>query len=620
MAELVLPPHFRPTEVGDGTTLAMPTRLPRNFFPTACPTPEDPRSRAAQEDVEHVFQQFMGREPWNFGGGDMHIDERPEQSAGPSLAGPETSDFDDADSAETDPVAQEQYRHPAFDPLSGELLFMTVDGSPRYLNQTPRDGGNIATNAAGDPLFVLNADGTKECDDDGEPVLIWVDADGFECSRPDGTSENEAPATGWRKYLNLLGSNGRTTAEQEQNVQAYDAEGIPIEDFSVVKAGSIISDSNSKRGKRILLGIGGVVLLVGGASLAFGVVMGSSRVPAEGAISGAEIEKYQLSDFPVNETSAFATNYLRTCLTHGDKQQVAKREELLNSMASPNASDQCGWTSGGSTQEPKSIVFNGDVRPIDGFSSGRAAYLGYSVAMDDSTMTVSVPVWVGPAEGGGQAMQVVGDIGIDAPTPSGTAPDRRPNQNTDNNLGAELNSQLLAPFFTAWGASDTQQLNLVLSSHAGPNARGGLNGTVTRPEIESVTAISPKATSSGDSPTYVDGDTAILETGLTWQVVSSDSTQYAGYRVHVVMESGQWRIADVESGLLSSASNGSNKRVGEDGYTDTTDSGSDSSTSASSDIGGADELQSGSSGSGDGSGSDLPSMPDTSGESKPPTP
>lgn len=586
MAGPTLPPLFRPTAVGDGTPFEMSARLPDNWQPVENPDPGSVKSCEDSDAITVFLSRIAGQEP--FPDPAVASDTTPQAPADP--ADPHTGADTGADTG-----AVGTYRdHPQFDADTGEMLYILTDGGARYLSQTPHNGGMIATTSAGDPLHATTADGTIARDNDGQPLPIWVNEQGFECDPP--TTDPTSPARGLNRLLTLLGSSGTSDSDDER-IQAYDGQGVPITDFTVVKAGHRFTDTNRRRGIRMAGFITAAAAAFAGMLFIGGVVLGSQRVPAQGAISPAEATKYQLTDFPVRQATAFGADYLRVCLTHGNKQQMEQRAEVIDKMASPAAERGCGWDNGGNVQTPQQIVFNGTITTIPGYSIGQAAYLGYTVAMDRDTFTVTVPVWIGPTEGGGSALQVVGDIGLSASPPVGVAPNRPPETKIDAQLAATVSSELLETFFTAWGASDAQQLHLVLSPNATTAARNGLDGAVTGPELRNVTAFSDKARTDGQEVTYIDGDTATVHVSVLWTVADSQSTQATGYRVDVVRESGQWRVLDIHSGLVG-AGGASNSRVGASGFTDTdttAGAGQDSEPGA---LGGTDALRSGDSDSG----------------------
>ena len=85
---------------------------------------------------------------------------------------------------------------------------------------------------------------------------------------------------------------------------------------------------------------------------------------------------------------------------------------------------------------------------------------------------------------------------------------------------------------------------------------------MTKPQIEKVTVRSPRATNtaSNQAIVYQDGDIAVAEVRVTWNVPASESMQASGYRVDVVRNSGKWLVTDIRAGLVDregAASSGS---------------------------------------------------------------
>lgn len=581
----VLPPLYHPAAVGDGKILKTPSRLPEDLRPVANPQPGDPGSDTSHEQVLRAIRQIAGEIPYEQQAPDHHHE--PIQRAPLPAA-------TNAPTGDTTVPAVQQDESPAQEPAQ-DVTYEMVDGVPRYLHQTPYEGGAVATDATGQRLLQVGDDGEFLLDGNGDPLPIWVDLDGYE-SDPPATAE--APAGRVDRMLNRIGSLGRTDEDETPKVQLYDEAGVPVTDMEVVKAGAPLASSNKRRGTRIFTAAIAVMFAFGGMTLIVGVVLGSSRVPSQGAISANEAEQYRLTTFPVQQAAAFGADYLRLCLTHGDRTQVAQRANALEAMSSPATATGCGWESGGNTQAPESVTFNGEVTEIEGFPTGRAAYLGYNVALDGKFLIYNVPVWIGPTEGGGDATQVIGDIGLASTMPNGAAPSRTPQKGSDTTLASQLNSSVLQPFFTAWASSDSRQLNLMLSRNATTAARTGMDGVVTRPILQQVLAFTDRANPTGEPVNYVDGDAASLEVSVIWDVVESQSSQAAGYRLDMVMEGGQWRVADISPGLASSRG-GQNSRAG------TGTPGSDSNATRSYGSGTAGDLSSGDSGGLAGLGSDT---------------
>ncbi|WP_418345835.1 hypothetical protein [Rhodococcus pyridinivorans] len=437
--------------------------------------------------------------------------------------------------------------------IDGERIY-------RWVLQT-EDSHFIASDAAGSELR----------DENGQ--RIYVDEDGRAIAAPELHVDNAAStaadypttSTPTRKKSLFSRTKALVSSDSDANsssAQLFDGNGVPIEDFDIGKVGKQPTVGRHNRGRRALA-IGVTALAAcSAAGLITGVVLGRSSVPAEGAISAEEAAAYRLTTFPVNAAVGFAQQYLDVCLTHGDDESVKRREQLLQAMGTPGAAESCGWTSGGLQQEPSMIVWDGTVSPITEFPEGDAAYLGFTVSVSDGQyLSMSVPVWVRSSKVSND-MRIVGDIGVTAPMRLDNPPPAEPNLDEDPNLAAQTKDSLIRPFLAAWGASDSGQLNLVLADSAVARAKTGLGGMVTNPKIDRITVRSPRATSTpANQPvSYEDGNVAVAEVRVTWDVPSSESTQTTGYRVEIVRHSGKWLVVDVRAGLVDrggAASSGS---------------------------------------------------------------
>lgn len=358
------------------------------------------------------------------------------------------------------------------------------------------------------------------------------------------------PATAAPKRGPMGRTKNRSTSDEHPKV--YDANGVEVGDFDVVRPGAAPTNRRFRRGQRALAVTATLVITTSVAALIGGVVIGRSAVPAQGALSSTDAANYRLSTFPVDAATAFGQQYLEVCLTHGDADDVKRRQEVLESMSTAGVSTSCGWTSGGLLQQPTSIVYNGYLQMADDFPSGQAAYLGYNVTLGDATyQTVTVPIWV-KRVGTGNDMRIVGDVGITPATRLGQPPTPTEQPGKDDQLARDLAGSVLAPFFTAWGASDQRQLNLMLAEGATENARIGMAETMKDPKIGDVRAQSARAESAGTGQdfSYVDGDRATAIVTVTWMLPASESTQTVGYRVEVVRSGGKWMVRDVRGGAI----------------------------------------------------------------------
>lgn len=422
-----------------------------------------------------------------------------------------------------------------------------------------RDGVFVASDEAGNEL--QDSAGKRIFVDDLGRRVLDPDADTAVDSAATGENTDKAPT---KKRWFGRGSSllPRNKGKTDEIPDLYDQHGVQLVDFDIAKVGKSGVLGSRYRGRKALALCSSALAFVAVVGLIIGVTVGRSAVPAEGAISPSDAAAYRLTTFPTNAATAFAQQYLTVCLTHGDVEAVKKREQLLKAMSTPGTAPGCGWTSGGLQQEPSMIAWDGTVTPITEFATGEAAYLGFIVSMADGQyQTMSVPVWVKSGKTGND-LRIVGDVGVSAPMRLENPPPAKAKLTEDVQLAGQVKDSLLAPFFSAWGASNAGQLNLVLADSAGPRARTGLGGVVTKPQIEKVTVRSPRATNtpSNQSIVYQDGDIAVAEVRVTWNVPASESLQTSGYRVDIVRNSGKWLVTDIRAGLVDregAASSGS---------------------------------------------------------------
>lgn len=396
----------------------------------------------------------------------------------------------------------------------------------------------------GSEYIAVDEDNRELVGDDGE--WIYVTTKGVAVDDRAGTKEFT------RKIGNLIRSGGATTEELADDIPPlFDENGAPVENFTVPAIGkSPVVTSRVWGGRRLAFLIAVVTVMSAFFGLV-GVMYGRSAVPADGAISANEATQYRLTSLPLQAMSAFGQQYLQTCLTHGDASQVAARAKLLASMSTGGPSPSCGWQDGGKIQAPQMIVFNGRAKSIDGFTGGAAAYLFYNVSMAAGDFwTVSVPIWVSNTAQAND-MSVIGDIGITAGLRTSKPSGYQAVMQQDSRLAGELQSSLLAPFLTAWAASDDKQITLAATDNAEPEVHNGLGGALENPRIQQVTVFTSNAQPNSGPIVYNDGDVVIAQVTVQWDVKQSSSTQTAGYRIALRKVGGKWLISDIAGGTVS---------------------------------------------------------------------
>lgn len=590
MSRLVLPPGMFPAPTGDGKIAVFPkSGIPADLQPAPTGDGED------NFEVIEALRCLAGVQAWP----------APAPAAGPAVQQPA-------------PEVQEpaQPEHPAAP--SPPPHFETVDGATRYLYLAEVEDGIVATTADGQLLARTDEQGKPVLDVDGNDELIWVDSGGYEVPPEEPKADRKRDGR-LSRLFHLAGTRGHSDSDDTPSVTYYDDNGVPITDFEVTPPGAPPVSNTRKRGKRLVYAAGAVMALTTVTGLLMGIAVGTSRVPAEGAISEAEASAYRLSTFPIDSAASFAARYLETCLTHGDSVQLQEREARLLSMSSGTAPRDCGWQRDGAEQSVESVVFNGYSDPVPGYERGEAAHLGFDVILDGEALAMSVPVWVGSTEGGGMAMQVVGAIGVSPTIPVADAPLPEQPRNVDQELGAELSSTVIEPFLTAWASSDTRQMNLLMAKDATTNVRNGLGGALTQPDIRTVVAKPNKSVNTGETVVYEDGEYVFVDVTASWTVTASEATQQAGYRMSLVREADRWLVYDIQNGVVDASGSSAGRSGSSSGTTgssrsNNTRSGGNSTSGGttggdSGGLGSVDDLQSGDDTSSGASGTSSPDSP-----------
>ncbi|GAB33218.1 conjugal transfer protein [Gordonia otitidis] len=439
----------------------------------------------------------------------------------------------------------------------------------------PREGDDYYLNGKGHRVFeyyssigtdrvAVDANNNDLTDEDGN--LIYVTNKGVAVDDRTGLAD-------WiRKGRHLIKTGGASSEElPDDTPELFDSNGVPIEHFPVPAVGKSPVVTARVWGTRRLVFLAAVGLFAAAVAGSCGVYMGRSAVPANGVISADERSTYRLTDLPAAAMAAFGQQYLQTCLTHGDADQVQARAAALASMTTGGPSAQCGWQSGGKVQAPQLIQWTGRFTPIDGFTGGRAAYFVYTVSMEPGRFdTYSVPIWVNTAAESND-MSIVGDLGVTPGIRTKKPPAFTPDGHNDSTLASDLQSSVLEPFFTAWASSNSQQIALAASSDAKPDVKAGLNGAFSNPQITSVQAYTTYDTTAGQRVVYGNGDSVTAMVNVTWQVKASESTQVAGYRVSLRYNDGKWQVYDIGGGALTDRAADPNSSSG--GSSDSIDAG-----------------------------------------------
>ena len=345
---------------------------------------------------------------------------------------------------------------------------------------------------------------------------------------------------------------------------------VELVDFDVPRIGEKPSVGKSRQAMmRLGIPVAGLVA-IGGLALSCGVDIGSSRIPAAGAISQDEAVKFRLSSFPAEQAAMFGERYLEICLTQPpptDSAGARARLDLLTQMATSGTDAGCGYsgTVTATANAPRSIDFTGTMRSLKGYDQGAAAFLTFQVSWsDDRLLNAVLPVWVDNRENP-TAMRVVGNVGFMPVNKLGAPPAYADTRTKDSNLAGKLQQSVLQPFLTAWGSSDAQQLGLVLSDDATFDSRAGLRGVLTDPTVTS-TVVFTSRTAEGSQIQYADGDEVIAQTAVQWFNSIATAKQSAAYQIRLRLVQGKWSVVDITGSALDP--------TGGPAHTDTTASNS----------------------------------------------
>ncbi|MFE7093235.1 conjugal transfer protein [Streptomyces erythrochromogenes] len=285
-----------------------------------------------------------------------------------------------------------------------------------------------------------------------------------------------------------------------------------------------------------------------------GLVIGRSSVSVKpAALDDKDLDRYRLTDFPVQSAAVFAEEYASLCMTYAPE-NTDKRRESLARYISAGVDRDCGWNGKGK-QQVKQANWDGTVEELPEYGkNGR--YLNIQVTYTGGrTTTLSVPVYVKDLAGA-SGLRIVGNVG-EMPLPvRDTAPALEKGEEVvDQELSSQLKDQVLAGYFKAWAASDTTALTRFTTPDATPAAVSGLAGALTAPVVQEVQALAPEGTEVGKKPTYTQGQAVPARVTVVWGGGGADDAKAEvalkrSYRVTVVNTAQGWFIKDIHGGVM----------------------------------------------------------------------
>lgn len=277
------------------------------------------------------------------------------------------------------------------------------------------------------------------------------------------------------------------------------------------------------------------------------------------ALNPRDVERYRLTDFPLEQAGQFAADYSRICLTHNPSPGAPEqRESTLERYISPGVDSACGWNGKGE-QIVQEATWTGESEPVDipGYQ-GHTRSMTVRVLTNTGSRIVTVPVYVANLQTG-EGMRIVGDIG-EMPQPSlARAPKPSPNAATDNALGNALrDGQFFSQFFTAWGESSNASLQRLVTTDATVEATGGLAGSLNQPRIDRVRVFFPPGIDESDQDfSWKRGDVTEAWVWVTWHNpgAGAEAEETHAYRLQIVKQTEgkdpaqEWGVRDIRGGV-----------------------------------------------------------------------
>ncbi|MEQ4206480.1 conjugal transfer protein [Actinopolymorpha sp. B9G3] len=276
-------------------------------------------------------------------------------------------------------------------------------------------------------------------------------------------------------------------------------------------------------------------------------------------LSEADIARYRLTDFPLEQAGRFAADYARICLTHDATPGAAdQREAQLARYVSAGTDPTCGWNGEG-TQTVSDASWTGESEPIDiGGYAGKARMMTVRVLTTTGSRVVTVPVYVADLQSG-DGMRIVGDVG-EMPQPTlADAPEPDEPADVDAGLGdALVQGEFFQQFFAAWGDSNGPALQRFMTPDATSRTSSGLGGTSTQPSIQEARVFLPEGADQSDG-TYAwkTGEVAEAWIWVSWRTpgAGESALETRAYRLQLVKTtqatspSQEWAVRDIRGGV-----------------------------------------------------------------------
>jgi hypothetical protein len=276
-------------------------------------------------------------------------------------------------------------------------------------------------------------------------------------------------------------------------------------------------------------------------------------------LSEADIARYNLTDFPLEQAGRFAADYARLCLTHSSTPGAAdQREARLAQFVSGGTDPSCGWNGEG-VQTVTDSTWTGSSEPIDlqGYK-GHARMMVVRVITSAGSRIVTVPVYVADlvkADG----MRIIGDLGeMPQPRLANPPPPTAPAEIDDALSKALVDGEFFRQFFDAWGSSNDAALQRFVTPDALPEARVGLGGTLSAPVIDQAQVFFPAGVDPND--TEFQWKTGMVTEAWVWVVwnnraAGKEATERRAYRLQLVKTTQaaspaqEWAVRDIRGGV-----------------------------------------------------------------------
>lgn len=305
--------------------------------------------------------------------------------------------------------------------------------------------------------------------------------------------------------------------------------------------------SRSRGGRGKMLAVRYTVIGIGVILMGFGVksIVFPPDIPPTDVLAANIQAEMNMSAFPADQAESFVLGFTRAYLNY-DPALSSQRDTALEHFA-VNANAVNGLTV--PAESPQTVVEGPYISGVRYVDDNNALFTTTAKLDNGRWVSIATPVFYDDAA----RSFVVAQPPSLAPNPQLSASaGKAPAQQETDDEATESASATITSFLTAWGASDTEALSVVVADGADPRVWNGLEGTVqldrtdlievyAQPEDEASPMWQAKVTAVWSVTTTPQNDAEAAEE------LPDDHPRYTGSYQLLLQRSddGKWYVADI---------------------------------------------------------------------------